>query len=135
MSMRKTVIKLEPSECTMTVGEIRTNYRYSEATDLRDDVRDYIYDLIGEHRLKFSGECGRCGNSCRRSDVLVRHQEILAFQQRFGISETAFREKYLEPAKTGLARFWWSTRTAKKMEHTAPAAACTTFDRAVAANI
>jgi Fe-S-cluster containining protein len=100
MSMRKTVIKLEPSECTMTVGEIRTNYRYSEATELRDDVRDYIYDLIGEHRLKFSGECGRCGNSCRRSDVLVRHQEILAFQQRFGISETAFREKYLEPAKT-----------------------------------
>jgi Fe-S-cluster containining protein len=100
MSMRKTEIKLEPSECTMMVGETRTNYRYSDAPDLRDDIRDFIYDLIDEHRLKFSGECGRCGNSCRRTDVLVRHQEILGFQQRFGISESTFREQYLDPAKT-----------------------------------
>lgn len=94
------VINLMPSECVLLEGDNRVGFRYNDAPDLRQDVREFVYQLVSEYRNQLAGECGRCGNSCRRPDVLVRHQELLAFQQHFGISENDFRQKYLEPAGT-----------------------------------
>lgn len=73
---------------------------YSDCPELRAVVADGLYQLVETHQhTVFANECGRCGNSCRRPQIIVREQEILNLQQRLGISETEFRDRYLEPAQ------------------------------------
>lgn len=72
---------------------------YADAPAVRATVGQGLRELVAAHeRTIFGHHCGRCGNSCRRPEILVRESEVLALQQRLGLSEWAFRERYLEPA-------------------------------------
>jgi len=73
---------------------------YSDCPELREVVSEGLHRLVEAHQLTvFANECGRCGNSCRRPEIIVREQEIMNIQQHLGLSEWEFREQYLEPAQ------------------------------------
>lgn len=99
--MESSLIFLAPQDCYIEFPERTQRFRYTEVPELREKVQQFVQSLVEEHRNDFFGDrCGRCGNSCRRSDVLVREQEILPLQQHLGLRESGFREKYLSAAAT-----------------------------------
>ncbi len=88
------MFELSPSELK-TPGK---TCLYSDSPEVREAVGEGLRELVARHSTTvFGGHCGRCGNSCRRPLILVREAELLALQQRLGLSEGAFRERYLEP--------------------------------------
>ena len=75
-------------------------FRYNENPEIRDLVRDFLHEFVEQNRNNLFKNRGRCGDSCRLDDVLVREQDILRIQQHLGISESEFRKRYLLPSPT-----------------------------------
>lgn len=75
--------------------------RLRDLPDLRLVLGDFMLNLVGSHQREWFPEvCGRCGNSCRRPEILVRGQEIFPIQMQLGLREEEFRRRYLGPART-----------------------------------
>lgn len=94
------VFHLRPGELQLSQpDQPDRTYVYRDSPALRAVVGQGLTALLAAHQnTVFGHECGRCGNSCRRREILVREQEILGLQQRLGLSEVEFRERYLDPA-------------------------------------
>ncbi len=74
---------------------------YASHPVLRDTVQRLILATVREHHTTlFPDVCGRCGNSCRRTNIVVRQNEFLRLSSRLGITEEDFRATYLEPIPT-----------------------------------
>lgn len=83
------------------LGQPTPFMRFRDLPELRQALGEFLLELIGEHQHSwFAHECGRCGNSCRRPDILVREQEIFPIQMQLGLRQEQFRQRYLGPAQT-----------------------------------
>ena len=75
--------------------------RWRDLPELRAVFGEFLLDLVAQNQNSwFPNECGRCGNSCRRPEILVRGQEIFSIQMHLGLREEEFRQRYLAPART-----------------------------------
>lgn len=74
---------------------------YGRVPNFRKVVMELVGELAEAHqRTLFGNVCGRCGNSCRRDNILVREQEIFALQAHFQLDEVSFRQRHLDQAFT-----------------------------------
>ncbi|MFN8612797.1 MAG: YkgJ family cysteine cluster protein [Vulcanimicrobiota bacterium] len=82
-------------------GKTTAFMRYRDLPGLRQVFGEFLLELAAQNQTEwFPQQCGRCGNSCRRPDILVRHQEIFAIQMELGLTQEQFRQNYLDPANT-----------------------------------
>lgn len=100
-----TAIRLKPGlleACTPWEGAILdASLRYNDHPELREAVQQVVWDLVAARTHTWFGHlCGRCGNSCRRPDVLVREADILPLAQSLGVGLAEFRSGWLDPAPT-----------------------------------
>lgn len=77
----------------------QSKLRYDDYPAFRDQVQTLMYDLCSREALTLFGNvCGRCGNSCKRPNVVMREKDIFRIRFRLGISEQELYERYLVPA-------------------------------------
>lgn len=79
------------------VGDETLSYEAFPA--FREQVQNLVHDLVSRtDRTLFGSVCGRCGNSCKRPDVLVREHDVFRLRFRLGLTEKELYERYLAPA-------------------------------------
>ncbi len=72
---------------------------YDDYPSLRDQVQTLLHDLVVRESLGLFGSvCGRCGNSCKRPNVVVREQDVFRLRFRLSLSEQELYDRYLVPA-------------------------------------
>ena len=97
-----TGLHLQPVSLHVEIeGELGPAIRLCDVPDLRLRLGQFLLDLVEQHQRSWFGQsCGQCGNSCRRPEILLREQEILPIQMHLGVTESQFRQTYLDPAGT-----------------------------------
>ena len=106
---RLTGVHLQPTSLHLEIeGKLGPPIRLADVADLRLSLGQFMLDLVSRHQHSwFASRCGQCGNSCRRPQVLVREHEILAIQMQLGLTESDFRQAYLDPADSWNAGDGW----------------------------
>lgn len=96
-----TRIELSRGLITTRWGETSQVLRYVEFERVRDAVQRFVLALARFESAVLCGHvCTRCGECCRREDILVTAQEIFRLARQVGVSDAEFRERYLRPAPT-----------------------------------
>lgn len=109
--------------------------RYPDHPEVREVVQALLWRLVAARpHTWFAHLCGRCGNSCRRPDVLVREADVLPLAQGLGVSPQQLREGWLDPAPTwnpgdGLLRLVDGACPFLEPGEGPGSAACRVFDR------
>lgn len=71
-------------------------HTYVHHPDLHEAMCDFADELAKKYALSAFGHiCTQCGNCCRREDILVMGSDIFEIANHQGITEEAFRKRYL----------------------------------------
>ncbi len=91
---------LTPASLNRGIESIK-EHTYVHHPDLHNVVCDFAEELAKKYALSGFGHiCTQCGNCCRIENILVMGSDIFEIANHQGITEEAFRKKYLRSADT-----------------------------------